>query len=165
MYGMAREQLRTLAGATGSSWHISDGAINMVPLAATLPGDAEVLTSMTGLIGMPQQTINGVTARSLLNPRIKHGGQIKIDNASVQQQAFNISYQPGLANHVFTQEGDGVVSNTGLDADGNYKVYSITMIGDTRGQEWYSDLVCVGIDATAPLAGPYINATASSTGF
>jgi hypothetical protein len=165
LYGMARDHLRTLAGGSGSSWHISDGLLNMVPLASTLPGDVEVLTSATGMVGMPQQTINGVTVKSLLNPRIKHGGQIKIDNASVQQQAFNISYQPGLANANFAQDGDGPVTNTGLDADGNYKVYSITMTGDTRGLEWYSDLICVGLDATSPLAGPYINATASGTGY
>jgi hypothetical protein len=38
-------------------------------------------------------------------------------------------------------------------------------IGDTRGQEWYSDLTCLAIDATVtpifaptfPLGEPYIN--------
>lgn len=164
-YGMARDHLRTLADASGTSWHVADSQINMVPTYGTLGGDIEVLTSMTGMIGLPRQTINGVEIRSLLNPRIKHGKQIKIDNASVQQQSFNIAYQPGLSNAAFSVDNDGQVSNMALDADGNYKVYSVTMTGDTRGQEWYSDLVCVAIDGTAPLAGPYINATASSTGF
>lgn len=167
MYGMARDHLRSLADSAGTSWHIADGQVNMVPGYSALGGDIEVLTSLTGMVGMPRQTINGVEIRSLLNPRIKHGRQIKIDNASVQQQAFNVAYQPGLSNAGFQQDGTGadVVQTTALDADGNYKVYSITMTGDTRGQEWYSDLVCVAIDGTAPLTGPYINATASSTGF
>lgn len=165
LYGMARDHLRTLSDAAGTSWHIADGVVNMVPGYSTLPGEVEVLTGATGMIGMPQQTINGVTVRSLLNPRIKHGKQIKLDNASIQRQEFNVAYQPGLANAGFTLDGNGQAQNTALDPDGNYKVYSITMTGDTRGQEWYSDLICVAIDGTAPLAGPYINATASSTGF
>lgn len=166
-YGMARDHLRTLADSAGTSWHVADGQINMVPNYSTLGGDIEVLTSITGMVGLPRQTINGVEIRSLLNPRLKHGRQIKIDNASVQQQAFNVAYQPGQSNASFKQDGTGadVVQTTALDADGNYKVYSVTMTGDTRGQDWYSDLVCVAIDGTAPLAGPYINATASSTGF
>lgn len=167
MYGMARDYMRTLAEGAGASWHIADGQINVIPLASTLPGDAIVINSASGMIGIPQQTINGVTVRALINPRIKHGGTIQLNNADIQQQPFNISYNPGLANNTFSQDGTGndVVTNTGFDTDGNYKVYSITMTGDTRGQEWYFDIVCVGIDATAPLAGPYINATASSTGF
>lgn len=165
LYGMARDHLRDLADAAGTSWHIADGAINMVPGYGTLPGDVEVLTSLSGMVGIPKQTINGVEIRSLLNPRLKHGKQIKIDNASVQQQQFNIAYQPGQSNAGFLIGENDQAQNTALDADGNYKAYSITMTGDTRGQEWYSDLVCVAIDGTSPLAGPYINATASSTGF
>lgn len=166
-YGMSRDYMRNLAESAGASWYISDGAVNIVPATVALPGDIETVTRATGMIGLPQQTINGVTVRCLINPRIRHGSQIKIDNASVQQQSFNIAYQPGASNQAFAQNavGAGVVNNTGLDADGNYKVYSITITGDTRGQEWYFDMICVGLNATAPLAGPYINATASSTGF
>lgn len=167
MYGMARDYLRTLSEGAGASWHISDGQINVLPTASALPGDAVVLNSANGMIGIPQQTINGVTVRSLINPRIKHGGVVQLNNADIQEQPFNLSYQPGLVNNIFAQDetGGGVVRNTGFDSDGNYKVYSVTMTGDTRGQEWYFDLICVGLDSTAPIAGPYVNATASSTGF
>lgn len=167
MYGMAREYMRTLADGAGSSWHIANAQLNVVPTAGTLPGEAVALNSGSGMIGLPQQTINGVTVRSLINPRIRHGGVLQLNNASIQQQPFSIAYNPGMANNAFSQDGTGndVVKSTSFDTDGNYKVYSITITGDTRGQEWYFDMVCVGIDATAPLAGPYINATASSTGF
>lgn len=164
MFGMSRDFMRGVADAAGTSWHIDNGAINLVPVAATLPGEAVVLTSATGMVGLPQQTVNGVTVRSLLNPRIRHGGQIQLDNNSIQQQAFNVAFQPGGANLIFKQDGP-VVENTGLDADGFYKVYAITLIGDTRGQEWYSDIICAGVNATSPTAGVFINTVASSTGF
>lgn len=151
-YGMARDYMRTLAESAGTSWNIADGKIDMCPVASTLPGEAVVLTSKTGLIGMPQQTISGIVARSLLNPKIRYGGQVQIDNKSIQQATISVEYS---AVNYFPS----------LDADGFYKVYAIKMSGDTRGTEWYSDLICAAVDGTAPLSGPYVNATASSTGF
>lgn len=151
-YGMARDHMRALAEGSGTYWSIEDGKINLIPIASTVPGEAIVLTSATGMLGMPQQTIEGITVRSLLNPKIRYGGQVKLDNASIQQAAISVAYS---AINFFPS----------TDADGNYKVYAVTMTGDTRGQEWYSDLICVAVDGTAPLSGPYINATASSTGF
>lgn len=151
-YGMARDYLRTLADSCGTSWHVADGALNMVPLSATLPGEAIDVNRNTGMVGMPQQTLNGITVRSLLNPKIKHGGQIKLDNASIQLAQLSVAY--GATNPF-----------PSLDTNGLYKVYAITMHGDTRGQEWYSDIICAGVDATAPLSGPYVNASASSTGY
>lgn len=165
IYGMTRDSLRGLANASGTYWHLSEGELNMIPIGAALPGEAVVLTAATGMVGLPQQTLNGIIVKSLLNPRIKHGAVVQLNNASIQQQSFNIAYAPGSANSVFT--GDGVVQNTGIETgrDGDYKVFAITMTGDTRGPEWYSDLICVGLNATAPLSGPYINAVASSSGY
>lgn len=151
-YGMARDYMRTLAESCGASWHIADGALNVIPTEETLPGEAVVLTSETGLIGMPQQTLNGIAVRSLLNPRIRHGGEIRIDNASVQLAQASVAY--GALNFF-----------PSLDADGAYKVYSIAMHGDTRGQAWYSDIICAAVDGTAPITGPAITASPSSTGY
>lgn len=151
-YGMARDYLRTLAESAGTSCHIADGKLNMIPLASTLPGEAVEINVDTGLIGMPQQTLSGITVRSLLNPKVKHGGTIKLKNDQIQLAQFSGA---SLALNQFP----------GLDPNGLYKVYAITMRGDTRGQEWYSDIICAGLNATAPMAGPYINAVASGTGY
>lgn len=166
-YGMTRDYLRNLADSAGTSWHIADNLLNMVPTYGTLPGAVVVLNAASGVIGLPQQTINGVTVKCLINPQIKYGGQVQLDNASIQQQSFNVAYQPGASNHGFQQNGlgNGVVSNVSLDNDGFYKVYAIDITGDTRGQDWYMELICVAVNGTTPLQGPYINATASSTGF
>ncbi len=51
--------------------------------------EAIVLNANTGLIGMPQQTMGaGVNVRCLINPNIKLGGLIRLDQASVYRQAL-----------------------------------------------------------------------------
>ena len=38
------------------------------------------------MIGMPTQEIGGIMVRSLINPAIKVGGQVQINQADIQQQ-------------------------------------------------------------------------------
>lgn len=154
-YAMTRDILGRLADASGSTWHFEDDLLHMLPLASAMPDEAQVVTAKTGMIGLPEQTLTGIAVRCLINPKIKFKGLIKLDNASVQGAKISVAYS---AINYFP----------GLDADGLYKVYSITATGDTRGGQgspWYFDLICVAKDGSAPLSGPFINAVASSTGF
>lgn len=145
MYGMARDYMRELSGASGSHWTVESGKLHMVPVNGYLPGETVVLTSQSGMIGMPTQTIDGIVVRCLLNPNIRPGRLIQIDNASIQQAAFSASY---TALNFFPS----------LDADGFYKVYSISQSGDTRGTSFYSEMICAAVNGTAPLGSTYTNA-------
>jgi len=79
-----------------------------------LPGTAVVLNSRTGLVGWPVQTFNGIEARCLLNPRIKAGAMIQIDQASIQKQELSTTYtQQGNNNLVPSIATDGYTSNEG----------------------------------------------------
>lgn len=151
MFGMARDTMRDLADTTGASWCINEGKLTVTPLGAPQPGQAFVLNAMTGLIGLPTQTIDGINVRCLLNPNIKFGGQIVLDNSSIQDAQLSVAYQ-------------AINQFPGKDDDGFYKVYSVQHTGDTRGNPWYTDLVTVAVDGTKPLSGPFVNAVASSTG-
>ncbi len=144
-YGMTRDFMRTHAAGQQADWFIDDGQVNIVKKTATLPGTAIVLTSKTGMLGVPQQTIQGLIVRSLLNPAIKAGGQIKIDNASVQQAVVNVAFSAA----------DYYPS---LDADGFYKALCVTHSGDTRGQHFQTEMICVAVDGTAPVGGPTLTA-------
>lgn len=135
-YGLARNVLRKTCRDCGATWSIQDGNLNLVLQTSYRPGDPIVLTSATGLIGFPQQTQNGIEMRSLLNPAIKIGGQVKIDNASVQLFQFDLSI-PG-------QRDAALVPS--LDNDGLYKVLFATHTGDTRGNDFYTNLICISID-------------------
>lgn len=142
-YGMTRDYLRDLATQQGCEWSIEDGKLNFVPLTSYTPGQAVVLNSGTGMIGTPKMTIQGLVVRSLLNSNIKSGGQIKIDNASMASLKINIPYA-------------GLDVAPGTDADGAYTSRVVQHTGDTRGQEWYTDMICVAVDGTAPASGPTI---------
>lgn len=159
MYGMTRDFLRELANSAGSYWSIQDGRLNIIPISGYIPGPAQVVTNKTGMIGVPTQTVDGIIVKSLLNPNIIPGGRIQIDNASVQQIQFDVSY--GAVNNFY--DPNNASKNTGLDADGLYKVYALTMTGDTRGQDFYSDMICAAVNGTAPLTSNYTNAVASGS--
>jgi hypothetical protein len=44
---------------------------------------------------------------------------------------------------------NGVPSAAVTTAAGFYRVLVNEMIGDTRGQEWYCDLICLAVDVSA----------------
>lgn len=142
-YGMTRDYLRDLAAQQGCEWSLEDGKINFVKLSSFIAGEAVVLNSATGMIGTPEMTLQGLTVRSLLNSRIKSGGQIKIDNASIASLQLNIPYA-------------GIDVAPGTDADGAYTSRVVQHVGDTRGLEWYTSMICVAVDGTAPAVGPTI---------
>jgi len=131
LHGMAWRKLDELAKENGFSWWVYAGRLHIMRKSDALPGEAVVLSSHTGLIGLPEQTQGGIMARCLINPEIRPGCLVKIDQASIQQQRLNI--------------GVGAINAPGwnipdISADGIYRVLAIDYMGDTRGNEWYQHL-------------------------
>lgn len=143
LHGLVREYLREMCTTYGMVWSVSQGQINMRSIPGTAGGVAIELTSNTGLIGRPHQTIDGIMVKCLINPRVKPGVQIKIDNASIQELPIStaINY---------------VDKRPTKDTDGNYKVWAVAINGDTRGRDWYMDLVCTGVDGTLPISPGFV---------
>lgn len=138
MYGNSRDYLRDVAQSTGKEWSIQDSKINFVPLTSYLPGERVVLTSNTGMIGTPQQTNAGLNVKCLLNPMIKIGGRIEINNKSVERLKINLTV-PNSASNIPAP----------LTHDGVYYVMVAEHEGDTRGVEWYTSLICLNTDVTS----------------
>jgi len=138
-FGMARKYIRQAANTTDTSWSIQDGKMTMVEHDGYMSGEAVVLTSATGLVGAPEQTNDGINIRCLLNSKLRVNGRIKIDNESVQMAKKEIGKDAKKQDK----------QPTALDADGFYRILQIKYIGDTRGQDWYCDMVCVSIDDTS----------------
>lgn len=136
--GMVRDALRDLSAAWGMSWSIQSGRLTILPLTGrALPGDAIVLNSASGMIGMPEQTLDGILARALLNPRLEIGRTVQIDNHSVQQGKYAFGYQAEVMNNL--------LKDVRIAEDGFYRVLCADHIGDTRGQHWYTDIVCIAV--------------------
>ncbi|MDD2056619.1 hypothetical protein NPS58_04050 [Pseudomonas putida] len=144
MFGMTRDYLDVLGKTQDLSWSIQDGKVTLIPNTAYLPGEVVVVTSATGMIGLPEQTQNGITVRTLLNPGIRIGRRLQIDNASIQLYRYGLSTN-ALANNEF------VAQQARIDADGIYRAMVVNHSGDNRGQAWYTDTICISIDATTPV--------------
>ncbi len=137
MYLNAKDALRNLAQSSGKNWSIQDEKINFLSKKSYLPGERVVLTSKTGMIGTPSQTNEGVNIKSLLNPLLKIGGRVQIDNDSIQRYKIDLSTPNSPAN-----------IPAPLTADGTYYLLVVEHEGDTRGVPWYSNMICLNMDVT-----------------
>lgn len=136
MFGQARSYAREIAYTNGNTWSIADGIYDQVPVETYIPDEAVVITAATGMVGVPQVTLDGIVVRCLLNPTIRGNRLVKLDNKSIQTFQLSPSYQqPAYI--------------PPLSADGTYKVIFADHVGDTRGQEWYTEFVCNAVDASA----------------
>jgi hypothetical protein len=99
------------------------------PLAQGQTQPASSGTIRYCLIGTPQQTQQGCNFRVLLDPKLNvrvPAMQAQIKNAVIEQQQFQVGTIP-----------------TVLSQDGVYFVAEVRFIGDTRGNEWWAEVVGV----------------------
>lgn len=139
MYGMSRDYMRQSAEASGTTWSIQDGKVQVVERTGLLPDEAVVLNSKTGLIGTPEQTNDGIKVRCLLNPLLKIGSKVVINEEDIATAKLPDTSKDAQANKPAKITSDGV-----------YRVLTIEHTGDTRGGDWYSDIVCIGVNESAP---------------
>jgi len=153
--GMTQKYLRDLMLKYNANCWPDQGKLHIVSQRELLPGEAVVLSPRTGLVGIPEATPEGIQARCLLNPRLRAGTRVKLDNALISGVAFipgqgEISGSTNLAG---TQYDSAMGGNAGgvpipgpTSPTGDYKIALIEWNGDSRGQPWYCDLVCVAVD-------------------
>lgn len=142
LFGLARASMRRAARNMGTSWTINNGQVNVVPLDGYLPGEAVALNSQTGMIGVPQQTENGLIVTCLLNPKIVVGGLIQINERDINR----VIGAPGNTANVAYNTYTGVQRLATTTFDGFYRVIVAEHRGDTRGQEWYTTMTCLAVN-------------------
>ena len=149
LHAMPRAILRDVTKSQQMSWSIQNGELVVIPLTGYLPDEAVVLNSLTGMIGIPEQTDNGITVRSLLNPKLKIGGQLQINNKQINQTvgAAGVNANLGSGQLAFNSYF-GVQQLANVTADGIYRIFVVEHTGDTRGTEWYSDITCLSLTPT-----------------
>lgn len=143
LFGLTKYLLREFADSQLSRWSIQQGVLTLIPLAGVLVGQAIVVNSLTGMVGVPESTDQGIQVRMLLNPQVQVGGKLQINNADITQTIVRQQFFPS-----YTSAPTMVADVT---ADGLYRVLVVEHTGDTRGQEWYTDVTCLSLDGSSPL--------------
>lgn len=138
-HGMAKDLLREVCAATGTSWSVQRGKLQILANDKALPNGEIVLNSKTGLVGLAVQTIQGIEGQCLLNGNIVPGCVVQIDESSIQRA----EYDPSITGAPNNQLLDAF----GLAADGKYKVLVVNHSGDTRGEPFYTQFVGVKLSA------------------
>lgn len=139
--------LSALANNQNCDWFIEDNKLVFLRKDAALSGEVPYLNSSNGLLNVPDQTVDGVIATCLLRPQIRAGMMIKIDNAQLRDGSTS---QVKVNQDAFASNEYVYIPDT--SADGSYKAVCVTHIGDTRGDDWITEIVCVNL-ADAPITG------------
>jgi hypothetical protein len=150
--GMARDELRKFANDQGCVWSIQDGQMTLIQKTGYVGGRVPLISPQSGLIGVPEQTQNGIFIRTLLNPRLKIGQLIQLQQNVVNQARMD------MTNSDVAQWGNyNLQHGAKVAGDGVYYVMVAEHTGDTRGNPWYTDLTCLAADATQIPSGLLIN--------
>lgn len=126
LFGRASEYYRQIAKGEGAMMYIDDGTVNLIKAEDIPPGEIVELTPASGLVETPTQTQTGISAKCLLNPRLKIGNLVKINSQDINQaeRSFD-SWQRPLA------------------SNGQYRIIKLKHTGDTRGNAWYSEIEAI----------------------
>lgn len=132
-FGLTRDLLLKLAQSVQGTTYIENGKINIITADDYPEGEIVSLDPNSGLIGVPEQTEAGIAIKCLLNPRIKVGSFLHVNNSLIRTSQV--------------KQGQTFY---GLDKDGIYRVIKLTHKGDTRGQDWYTECDCITQSGVLP---------------
>jgi len=144
----------------GAQHYLDSGQYIMMSKTGYRPGEMVILSPKTGLVGLPEVTPQGIQAKCLLNPKLRLGGIVQIDSNILSGVAFtpgtasqtdaNGNVIPGdpTGGKVYNPNLRGQIIETAFTSPvGRYKILLMTYNGDTRGNSWYCDIVCVALNA------------------
>lgn len=135
-FGLTRDYFRQIAKSEQAAFYINNNKIDFVK-AMDLPANEIIkLNGKSGLIGMPEQTEEGVQATCLLNPLLDLNKMVAIDFSSIQRQKVDRNSE--LKN---------------IAGSGVFKIIKITHKGDTRGDEWYTEFTAIAQTGAVPVTG------------
>ena len=142
IFGMARAKYRLLANNLNASWRIENGKIIFMDNQGYREGEVICINAKTGLIGVPEQTDQGIKVTCLLNHKIRIGDRVQLNNQEITQLSESNPNNPPI---MYNRLVGPIYFNPPTDADGYYRVFVVEHEGDTRGQNWYTHLICLAM--------------------
>lgn len=147
LFGTVKGVLDDVARGNGATYYSVGGVVSVVKDSDTPPAEAIVVTPTTGLVGMPNQTQYGASFQLLLNPAVTLGTMIQLKNSEI--------------NEVQAKPGEQV---TPLDDEWIYQVIEVVHTGDTRGNNWYTNVTGVSRYGRGALPALLANARQNPQG-
>jgi len=109
--GRASELLGNITKKQNLEWSIQNGSLQIIPKTDNTGETAVLLNAQTGLLDVPNKTEEGFIAKSLLNPLLMPGRQVKIESELLTGISI---FKIEKARHVGdTREGDWITEVEG----------------------------------------------------
>jgi hypothetical protein len=142
LFGMARDILRDVANTADAQWFIDQsGKLHMLKQAELLAmgnQSVPILNSKTGMVDVPILTPgSGIEVHCLLNPQIKPGEQVQVNEADLVQTVAVSQDNPYFGDQVT------MMKTARRTTDGHYTVQKVRHFGQNRGNPWYSHVTTV----------------------
>jgi hypothetical protein len=144
LFGLGKRAMRSISRTLDAQWYVENGRVIVRPLTDPLEGDPIEINQESGMLGVPESTIDGVRVRTLLNPNFRIGGRVRINSHDIAQRQF----AAGNEGHVAFNQRVGTpqyYAHVGR-GDGLYSILVHDLEGDTRAEPWYSDLTLLSVD-------------------
>lgn len=150
IFKMSRDALQDVADSNGFDWAYTNAGIATVPKEGALKNAEKVivLDASSGLLDRPEITVDGLKMRALLNPDLEWGRLVQVKSDTVQRMSYSTETSSSAVESNRTANGET------LDYDGIYIIKSREFVGDTRGDEWYADLLCIAYNPAARPVSP-----------
>ena len=147
LVGNASDAARDEAMHNMCNWSIQQGKLVVVPYQGVPSATPVDINGANGMIGWPEQTDDGIHLQCLLDARLQVHTVIRLNQADVLQSQLDMTLSAEAIKQNFPGLGRALISTDGL-----YYVVEVTHSGDTRGNEWYSDILCISTskDQIAP---------------
>jgi hypothetical protein len=154
VFGSPVTAIREIVRNNAAQMFMINDTLNILKATDSPSGEAIVVDTNSGLIGTPQQIDFGISFRTLLNPELiltNPPKWVKLDLS-----AINVKQQKAVP-------GQNIVPI--LPKDGYFKIGGVRHSGDTRGNDWYTDVMGysltgkAGLQLTVPemLSDPTVN--------
>ena len=144
IFGSLDANMQQFSKDNNLAYTLSDDEIHMRVVDRYTIEPLHILTPKTGVIGMPQLTMDGLNVTCLLNPKLKWGGRVQVDMTNMQTESYDVAWGSEGVDQPFKNP------TLASGVNGMFIICSAEHSGDNRGADWYTNLVCVAVGGTVP---------------
>jgi hypothetical protein len=138
LFGNAAASLNDIALSTNTTFKIVNGQLIFTTMTGYDPGAVIQLNAQSGLVLVPEVTDNGIEVTALLNPALRCGRRVQINNRDINTNVLTGAgalVQPTI-----------LAFPASTDADGFYRVIVADHEGDSRGgPSWFTRMTCLAL--------------------